>query len=160
MSLHLALKAITINAAYILRREHEIGSIEVGKFADFGGVVGRPYLVNPARIAEEVEIRGTWLAGRPTEPDAFIAEAAALPVSLGPLTCPCHSVVCEDTLRAEDRPFHGYELTGSGRQRVHAVPGTGVGRYRSRGARDLPRTASRRRRRSRGSGGLESGWQP
>lgn len=81
VSLHLALKAITINAAYILRREHEIGSIEVGKFADLVELSADPYLVNPARIAEEVEIRGTWLAGRPTEPDAFIAEAAALPVS-------------------------------------------------------------------------------
>ena len=77
VSLHIALKAITINAAYILKRDHEIGSIAVGKFADFVELSVDPYTVNPASICEDVAIRGTWLAGQPTDAEAFVAEAAA-----------------------------------------------------------------------------------
>jgi predicted amidohydrolase YtcJ len=78
VSLHIALRAITINAAYILRRDHEVGSISVGKFADFVELSKDPYAVNPATICEDVTIRRTWLAGQPTDPDAFVAAARAL----------------------------------------------------------------------------------
>ncbi len=78
VSLHIALKAITINAAYILRRDHEIGSIAVGKFADFVELSADPYTVNPATLCEDLEIRSTWLAGTRTDPDAFVAESAGV----------------------------------------------------------------------------------
>lgn len=78
VSLHLALKAITINAAYILRRDHEVGSIAVGKCADFVELSADPYAVSPATVCEDVGIRRTWLAGLPTDPDAFVAAARRL----------------------------------------------------------------------------------
>ena len=66
VSLHVALRAITINAAYILRREHELGSITAGKWADFTQLSANPYEVDPTQLTDQVSVRRTWLAGRPT----------------------------------------------------------------------------------------------
>ena len=78
VSMHIALKAITVNAAYILRRDHEVGSIKVGNFADFVELSADPYAVSPATVCEDVAIRGTWLAGRRTDPDGFVLAAREL----------------------------------------------------------------------------------
>ncbi len=64
-----AMKAVTINAAWHLFSEHEVGSIEVGKFADFAELSADPYAVDPSRLAEQVRVVGTWLNGRRIEPD-------------------------------------------------------------------------------------------
>lgn len=58
-----ALKAITINAAWHLFSDHEVGSIEVGKFADFTELSTDPYTVEPADLESEVKVEGTWLRG-------------------------------------------------------------------------------------------------
>lgn len=62
VSLDLALKAITINAAYILRLDHTAGSIEVGKWADFAVLKESPYDVDPMAI-KEIPVWGTVVGG-------------------------------------------------------------------------------------------------
>jgi len=64
LSLDLALRAITIEGAYSLGLEGEIGSIEVGKRADFTILERDPYTEDPAGLAE-IPIWGTVLGGRP-----------------------------------------------------------------------------------------------
>ena len=73
-----ALKCETIDAAYTLHRDHEIGSIEVGKFADFVELSKDPYLADPMRLSSEVEVKGTWVGGRRIDLDAFLAEVKAV----------------------------------------------------------------------------------
>jgi predicted amidohydrolase YtcJ len=63
LSLELALRAITIEGAYSLGLEDEIGSIEVGKRADFTILERDPYAVAPAELAD-ISIWGTVLGGR------------------------------------------------------------------------------------------------
>ncbi|WP_433850779.1 amidohydrolase [Brucella pseudogrignonensis] len=58
----LALRAITVDAAYILRMENDIGSIEVGKLADFAILEEDPTEVEIERL-KDIEIWGTVLAG-------------------------------------------------------------------------------------------------
>lgn len=62
VSLDLALKAITINAAYILRLDHIAGSIEVGKWADFAVLDKNPYDVEPMAI-KDIPVWGTVVGG-------------------------------------------------------------------------------------------------
>jgi predicted amidohydrolase YtcJ len=62
-SLDLALRAITIEGAYSLGLEGEIGSIEVGKRADFTILERDPYAVEPTELAD-IPIWGTVLGGR------------------------------------------------------------------------------------------------
>jgi predicted amidohydrolase YtcJ len=64
LSLDLALRAITIEGAYSLGLEDEIGSIEVGKRADFTILERDPYAVDPAELAD-IPIWGTVLGGQP-----------------------------------------------------------------------------------------------
>ncbi|GAA1689909.1 amidohydrolase [Microbacterium sediminicola] len=72
VTVHEALQAETINAAYALRSEHEVGSIEVGKLADFVLLGADPYAVAPDTIGS-IEVKGTWLGGEPIDLDAFLA---------------------------------------------------------------------------------------
>ena len=47
-----ALKAVTINAAYVLQKEKEIGSIAVGKIADFTILEQDPLMVDPKQLKD------------------------------------------------------------------------------------------------------------
>lgn len=58
-----ALRAITLGAAYTLKMDHLIGSIEVGKFADFAVLAEDPSEVAPERL-RDIEVWGTVLGGR------------------------------------------------------------------------------------------------
>ncbi len=58
-----ALKAITINAAYSIRLENEVGSIEPGKFANFTVLEQSPFEVDPIKL-KDIKIWGTVLEGR------------------------------------------------------------------------------------------------
>lgn len=58
-----ALRAITLGAAYTLKMDHLIGSIEVGKFADFAVLDDDPTEI-PAERLKDVRVWGTVLAGR------------------------------------------------------------------------------------------------
>lgn len=62
LSLDLALKAITLEAARSLGMQDEIGSIEVGKRADFTILKEDPYEVDPVDL-RDIPIWGTVLAG-------------------------------------------------------------------------------------------------
>jgi predicted amidohydrolase YtcJ len=57
-----ALRAITIDAAHMIDMETEVGSIEVGKLADFTVVGEDPYEVGPHAL-RDVEVCGTILGG-------------------------------------------------------------------------------------------------
>jgi predicted amidohydrolase YtcJ len=72
ISLDDALRAQTINAARTLRREHLVGSISVGKLADFVELTADPYTVDPAQLAEAARVTGTWLSGTRIDLDAFL----------------------------------------------------------------------------------------
>ena len=58
-----ALRAITLGAAWTLKLDHEIGSIECGKRADFAVLQDDPYEVPPAAL-KDVPVWGTVLSGR------------------------------------------------------------------------------------------------
>ena len=74
ISLDEAIAGHTIHAAWQQMREKEIGSIEVGKFADFTQINVDPYTVDPSSLNDSVTTLGTWVGGRKVDLDAFMAE--------------------------------------------------------------------------------------
>lgn len=64
ISVEEALRAVTLGPAYTLHLDHEIGSIEVGKKADFAVLDDDPLSVDPMAI-KDIGVWGTVLAGRP-----------------------------------------------------------------------------------------------
>lgn len=58
-----ALRACTIDAAYLLKREGDVGTISVGKFADFTVLSEHPFTIDPMGI-KDITIPATVLAGR------------------------------------------------------------------------------------------------
>jgi predicted amidohydrolase YtcJ len=58
-----ALRAITLGAAWTLKLDHEIGSIECGKRADFCVLEDDPLVIDPLRL-KDVRVWGTVLSGR------------------------------------------------------------------------------------------------
>ncbi|WP_059018406.1 amidohydrolase [Mycobacterium sp. M26] len=72
ISLDAGLRAHTIDAARTLHREDLVGSISVGKLADFTELTADPYTVDPATLAEKAQVSGTWLSGKRIDLDAFL----------------------------------------------------------------------------------------
>ena len=68
ISIDQALRAITIDAAYVLGLEHEIGSLQPGKRADFTVLEEDPYDVPPTHL-RDIEIWGTVFGGVPAPLD-------------------------------------------------------------------------------------------
>ena len=66
ISLNAALQAITINAAYVLGMENEIGSIRAGKKADFTVLGADPFEI-PTKELKDIPILGTVFEGTPYE---------------------------------------------------------------------------------------------
>jgi len=58
-----ALFAITMGAAYTLKMDHEIGSIETGKRADFAVLDGDPLAIDPATL-KDIGVLGTVIGGQ------------------------------------------------------------------------------------------------
>ena len=58
-----ALKAVTLDAAYSLRLERDVGSIEPGKLANFTILAENPVTVDPMRI-KDIKVWGTVQEGR------------------------------------------------------------------------------------------------
>ena len=58
-----ALRAVTIDAAYILGVEDKLGSLEPGKLADFVVLGDDPYKVDPMKI-KDIPVWGTALSGK------------------------------------------------------------------------------------------------
>jgi predicted amidohydrolase YtcJ len=63
VSLDVALKAVTIDAAYSIQMEKRIGSIEVGKDANLSILEQSPYAVAPEKL-KDIAVWGTMLEGR------------------------------------------------------------------------------------------------
>jgi len=59
-----AIKAITLDAAYQLKLDHEMGSIESGKLADFAVLEDDPLEVDPMGL-KDIKVWGTVLGGTP-----------------------------------------------------------------------------------------------
>lgn len=60
-----AIRAMTSNAAWQIGSEHEIGSLEPGKFADFIILDRDPSRV-PADEIKDIKVLETWMGGQPT----------------------------------------------------------------------------------------------
>ncbi|MEI8080589.1 MAG: amidohydrolase family protein [Actinomycetes bacterium] len=73
-----ALKAVTINAAYHLHREHDLGSIAVGKLADFVELSADPYTVEVSTLTDHIQVLGTWMHGRKINLDTFLTEVQSI----------------------------------------------------------------------------------
>lgn len=58
-----ALAGVTIGAAYTLKLDHAVGSIEAGKFADFAVLDEDPFEVSPDRL-KDIPVWGTVVGGR------------------------------------------------------------------------------------------------
>ncbi|MEV0846078.1 amidohydrolase [Streptomyces sp. NPDC049954] len=58
-----ALEAMTTGAAYTLKMDHEVGTIEAGKYADFAVLDQDPYVLAPDDL-RTVQVAGTVLGGR------------------------------------------------------------------------------------------------
>ena len=61
-----ALRAITLGAAYTLKMDHLVGSIEPGKWADFAVLEQDPTEVPPSEL-KDVPVWGTITAGQATQ---------------------------------------------------------------------------------------------
>ena len=73
-----ALKAVTINGAYQLKRDQEVGSLEVGKFADIVELSTDLTAVKPSEILEKVKVQGTWVGGKKIDLTKFLQEVTAI----------------------------------------------------------------------------------
>ncbi len=78
VALDQALRAITINGAYQLKRDHEIGSLAVGKYADLVELSADIYTVPVDQIVDKVAVLGTWLGGRKIDLDGFLDQAKGI----------------------------------------------------------------------------------
>ena len=58
-----ALRAITIDAAWQLRMDDIVGSLEKGKYADLVILGDDPTAIDPMKI-EKIKISETWLEGK------------------------------------------------------------------------------------------------
>lgn len=78
VTLEQALKASTINGAYQLKRDKEIGSLEVGKYADLVELSADITTVKPNEIMEKVKVQGTWLGGKKIDLARFMQQISAI----------------------------------------------------------------------------------
>lgn len=74
--LDVALKAVTIDAAYSIQMEERVGSIEVGKDANLSILEQSPYAVAPEML-KDVQVWGTMLEGR-VQPVALDSKSSRL----------------------------------------------------------------------------------
>ena len=58
-----ALDAVTLGAAYMLKLDHLVGSLEAGKFADFAILDRDPYECEPSEL-RDITVHGSVVAGR------------------------------------------------------------------------------------------------
>lgn len=58
-----ALRAMTLGAAYTLKLDHLVGSLEAGKYADLAVLAADPFDVEPDGL-RDVEVRGSVVGGR------------------------------------------------------------------------------------------------
>ena len=72
---------------YQLKRDHEIGSLAVGKYADLVELAADIYTVPVDQIVDKVTVLGTWLGGKRIDLDNFLDEVKQIdPTQHGDLT--------------------------------------------------------------------------
>ena len=77
-----ALKAVTLDAAYSLQLEKEVGSIVPGKLANFTILGDNPVTIDPMKI-KDIAVWGTMLEGRVQPAPAVPKQASAAPAPVG-----------------------------------------------------------------------------
>jgi predicted amidohydrolase YtcJ len=77
VTLHEAFVAHTRAAAFQIGRDHDLGSIEVGKCADFVELSADPFAVDTNRLTDLVKVQATWRGGRRIDLDAFLSQVEA-----------------------------------------------------------------------------------
>ncbi|TQJ30333.1 amidohydrolase [Microbacterium sp. SLBN-146] len=92
-----ALAAQTINAAFALGTDSDVGSLEPGKLADLVALDADPFTVDPATLGA-IGVQGTWLSGARIDLEAFAAASGQVDTAglealrlLGVPAC-CHHV--------------------------------------------------------------------
>lgn len=78
VSIEDAFRAHTINAAHQLGREDDLGSLKVGKLADFVELSMDPFTADIDQLADQVKVLATWSGGRKTDADAFQRQIEAI----------------------------------------------------------------------------------
>ena len=63
VSINDALKAVTIDAAYQLKMDDKVGSVQAGKYADFAIVNQNPMKTDAYKI-RDIEVNETWVNGQ------------------------------------------------------------------------------------------------
>lgn len=72
IGLYDALKAVTINSAKTIGRADKVGSIEVGKLADFVELAANPLETDVHQLAKSAKVKGTWVGGKRIDLDEFM----------------------------------------------------------------------------------------
>jgi predicted amidohydrolase YtcJ len=67
-----ALTAVTLGSAYLLKRDEDLGSIEVGKFADFTVLKENPLTVEPLHL-KDIDVVTTVVAGVPRDDETRVS---------------------------------------------------------------------------------------
>ncbi len=78
VTLHDAFLAHTVNAAYQIGRDADLGSIEVGKLADLVELSADPFAVDVNQLTDLVKVEGTWQSGRRMDLDRFLKQVEAI----------------------------------------------------------------------------------
>lgn len=78
VSLEDAIKAHTVNAARQLGRDHDLGSLAVGKLADLVELSADPYAADSDKLTDQVKVLGTWMGGRKVDTSAFLSTIEAI----------------------------------------------------------------------------------
>ncbi|HBI84182.1 MAG TPA: hypothetical protein DDY24_10710, partial [Alcaligenaceae bacterium] len=58
-----AIRAVTIDAAYQVMSDDKVGSLEVGKQADFVVLAKNPRTTKPEEI-RDIQVKETWIDGK------------------------------------------------------------------------------------------------
>jgi predicted amidohydrolase YtcJ len=100
VSIDVAMKAMTIDAAFSIQLEKEVGSIEVGKAANLTILERSPYEVPPAEL-KEIAVWGTMLEGR-------VQPVPAVPQTASGIRPPFHNTfrTAEPGTLPEDASHH------------------------------------------------------
>lgn len=98
-----ALKAVTLDAAYSLRMENEVGSLQPGKLANITVLDGNPVTCDPAKI-KDLQVRGTVHEGHVLRVVASAAGKAK--TALGPRHDASSFAALQIAVR-ESREAHG-----------------------------------------------------
>jgi hypothetical protein len=109
-----ALRAITIEAAYSIRQEQRVGSIEVGKDANLTILDDSPYEFAPTAI-KDIGVWGTMLEGRMQPVPGSSAGAATSSSGSGPRAPAARAVVAAggDVDSGAFNPACNYRLASS-----------------------------------------------